>query len=637
MCGIVGYIGNRSCVDLVFQGLKTLEYRGYDSVGMVTLTGNLAEDGQGTITGETKFSIQKTKGKLKDLEPLLKNLPAAHIAMAHTRWATHGAPTTENAHPHGSKQTVVVHNGIIENYKPIKEKLLKKGYKFTSKTDTEVIVHLLDEKLKNSSSVLEALQKMVKDLKGTYALGILTTKDPTSVYLVRQGSPNVIGVGDNETFFASGITGFIKYTKKAIFMDDDTIAKLTANTIEMFNFKGEPVSYTTSEVDWVTEDLEKQEYEHYMLKEIFEQPKVLSNNIFRLVNSDSNTLSMKELGIDALIERLNLHKNSQLAIPQDLPKITDVVIVGCGTALHVGMVGKYFFENTNATVSVEYASEFRYRKQKLKSSTLLVAISQSGETADTLACMRFAKENGCPVFSICNVRHSTLARESDAVLFMDAGHEIGVAATKSFTSQVLCLYLFSQAFQLLRSEITLEKVQENIKNLKSLPSDCNEVLKQADNIKELADTYSSYPSHLFIGRGPSYPIALEGALKLKEISYIHAEGTTAGELKHGIIALIDEKMPIIALAPQDHYYEKTVSNVEECLARSGIVLVIGDNKDTTLIKQCHKFVACPHSLNPAVQAILTTIPVQLYAYYSALKLGRNIDQPRNLAKSVTVE
>lgn len=610
MCGIIGYIGSKTCQDIVFDGLKRLEYRGYDSAGIAVLH-------------EGRIAISKEAGKIDNLKPLLSQLPAAaQVGIGHTRWATHGLPTRENAHPHASERLALVHNGIIENYRELKHELQNQGIVFRSETDTEVVAHLLGQELKLGHSPREALARVIDRLEGAFSLALITDHDNDHIYLAKQGSPLVIGIGQGENFFGSDVTAFCSFTQKAIFLQDGECAAVGRNDVSVWDRSGMKLPLKTTFIQWSPGSADKLGYRHYMLKEIHEQPSVISKTTQAFIKDG----------------KLN---HEALAIPTlQLEKVKSIHLVACGTAFYAGMVSRYFMETAlGIPVNVELASEFRYRHPLLlgKGETLVIAISQSGETADTLASLKLAKEKDCQIFSICNVAYSSIQRESQGCILMHAGPEIGVASTKAFTSQVLCTYLWTLAASEKLGRSSSTELAEILQELKTLPLYMDQALNAEEQIADLAAELYEYPNFLFVGRGPSYVIALEGALKLKEISYIHAEGYAAGELKHGPIALVDHHMPIVAIAPRDSYYEKTLSNIEEIRARDGYLIGIGDEKDVRLQELCKKFISCPHVKNPCFQAILMSVAVQFLAYYIAIKRGTDVDQPRNLAKSVTVE
>ncbi len=610
MCGIVGYVGHRPCINIIFDGLKKLEYRGYDSAGIAVLN-------QGEIT------MSKEAGKIENLRPSIAKLPQeSKLGIGHTRWATHGLPTRENAHPHAAERLALIHNGIIENYKELKQELLKKDICFRSDTDTEVIAHLVSEELKATLRPIAALQNVIKRLEGAFSLAFIVDSVPDEIYVAKQGSPLVVGLGQGETFFGSDITAFVHVTQKAVFLQDGDLALIKADGIKLWDKTGKEITAKITHVQWSPGSADKQGFRHYMLKEIHEQPRVVAATTQAFVKGV--TLDQEALGLDKI----------------DFKKVKALHIVACGTAYYAGMAAKYFLEPLlGISVNVELASEFRYRSPFFfkDGQTMVMAISQSGETADTLASIKHAKHNGCQIFSICNVAYSSIHRESDASVLMHAGPEIGVASTKAFTSQVLCTYLWALAAAQKLGRLTDDELSSIIHDLKTLPLYLDQALNTEESIVDLASKLYAYPNFLFIGRGMSAVIALEGALKLKEISYIHAEGYAAGELKHGPIALVDRLIPIVAVLPHDHYYEKTLSNVEEICAREGQVYAIGDDKDQRLKDICVQVIPCPQMKNPVFQAILSTVGVQFLAYHIAVKRGTDVDQPRNLAKSVTVE
>jgi glucosamine--fructose-6-phosphate aminotransferase (isomerizing) len=610
MCGVVGVVGVRACVGTIFEGLKRLEYRGYDSAGIATI-----ESG--------KISTIKSDGKLARLEVHLKELPpSSAVGMGHTRWATHGAPTTQNAHPHVSGELALIHNGIIENYRELKAELLKEGFVFKSETDSEVVLHLLSRELRSTPSMNAALRNVIARLEGAYGLGILWAGDPEALYLVKQGSPVVIGVGEQENYFASDALALLPLTKSVIFLNDGEIGRLTKSSVELWDFSGKQLTRAPSVLNWTAASAEKQGYRHYMLKEIHEQPAVIANTISRLIDPATAKINTKEMGIDDL----------------DLSRVKSIVYVACGTAHYSTLISKYSVEQFfGVPVSVELASEFRYRAPHLDADTLVIAVTQSGETADTLACIKHAAALGCQTFSICNVRFSSIPRAATATLYMEAGPEVGVASTKAFTSMVLCNYIFGLAIGLKKSRVTEDVYRKALEALRALPSAVDRAVNAAPLIQDVAAKYYEADHFIFIGRGPSYMVALEGALKLKEISYIHAEGYAGGELKHGPIALIDRHMPVVAVAPVDSYYEKMISNVEEVRAREGVCIGVGDLQDDKFKDLCRDYIPCPQVKDAALQSILSVIPLQLLSYYIAVKRGTDVDQPRNLAKSVTVE
>jgi glutamine---fructose-6-phosphate transaminase (isomerizing) len=610
MCGVVGIIGIRPCVRTIFEGLQRLEYRGYDSAGIATIRGG-------------QVHSVKSDGKLLRLEAHLADLPeASFIGMGHTRWATHGAPTAQNAHPHVSGNLALIHNGIIENYRELKQELLEDGYLFKSETDSEVVLHLLSRELKTKPKMKDALLAIISRLRGAYGLGIMWGGEPDALYVVKEGSPVVIGTGDGENYFASDALSLLPLTKSVIFLNDGEMARLTKDTVELHDFSGKSIKRLPAVLNWTAASAEKQGYRHYMLKEIHEQPAVIANTIARLVNPSSGVIDTKQMGIDDI----------------DLARVRSIVYVACGTAHYSALISKYSVEQfIGVPVSVELASEFRYRNPYLDQHTLVIAVTQSGETADTLACIKQAVAHGCQTFAVCNVQHSSIPRAAMATLYMEAGPEVGVASTKAFSSMVLCHYLFGLAVGKKKKILGDDVYEKAIQALKLLPSAVDRAISTAGLVEDVAAKYYESRNFIFMGRGPSFMVALEGALKLKEISYIHAEGYAGGELKHGPIALVDKHMPIVAVAPHDSHYEKMISNVEEVRAREGVLIGIGDLHDDKFKSLCQDYIPCPQIKDAALQTILSVIPLQFLSYYVAVKRGTDVDQPRNLAKSVTVE
>lgn len=610
MCGVIGYVGKKSpCIDFIFNGLKKLEYRGYDSTGIVTI------DDKGQLV------FAKSEGKLDKLAPFLPRLPASSsIGMGHTRWATHGAPTDENAHPHSHQGVSLIHNGILENYKEFKARLLSEGVRFASDTDSEVFVHLLNKELKNVSSVKQAILNLLPKFTGAYAFGIITEMEPDTIYLVKQGSPLVVGVGEGENFFASDALALGERTNKFIFLEDGELVKMTRDRISIFQFDGHEINREPVRLDWSQAQAGKQGHRHYMLKEIYEQPAVVANTVERLGDGSAKYLSFSE--------------GNKL----DFNRIDKIKITGCGTSFYAGMVGKYMLEPLlKLGVSVELASELRYTDPFIDAHTLVIAMTQSGETADTLACVKLAKKLGAQVLAICNVKFSSIAREADAVVYMEAGPEIGVASTKAFTAMVINLYVFALDAANQMKKLSSEYLERAIKNLRKLPTLVDQALGKEKHVSAIARKYFESSNCLFVGRACNFPIALEGALKLKEISYIHAEGYAGGELKHGPIALIDHKMPILTIVSQDKHREKMLSNVEEIRARDGRILGVGAENDEEFKSLCSDYLSCPQIEDEVLQTLISVIPLQLFAYNIAVLRGTDVDQPRNLAKSVTVE
>ncbi len=610
MCGIIGYIGSRSCPELIYQGLEKLEYRGYDSAGIAVIS-------SGQIT------TVKAAGKLARLRPFMGGLPAAaHIGMGHTRWATHGEPSDENAHPHGEAGASVIHNGIIENYKELKLELIAQGVSFKSETDTEVILHLLLAELQKGTSVHMALLKLLPQLQGAFSLGIMNRDEPEALYLVKQGSPLVIGCGKDETFFASDPLPLIPYCQHFLFLEDGEFARITRAGAEVWNFAGVQQEKPAVTMDWDSAAAEKNGFNHYMLKEIHEQPQMFSSTISRHLDLHTNSLILDHLGLDKI----------------DLAQVKRLHFVACGSAYYAALVGKYLMETLpQFPCDVELASEFRYREPFIGPDTLVIAVSQSGETADTLASVKYARAKGCQTLALCNVKFSSIPRECHSAFYMEAGPEIGVASTKAFTSMLLNLYIFSLGLARLRHTLSAEALAQHLSQLKLLPPLAAQALAQDKNIATYALQFLHETHCLFIGRGFSYAIALEGALKLKEISYIHGEGYAGGELKHGPIALIEKSLAVIAVVPRDKLYDKMLANIEEIRARKGRIIAITSGNDPHLAQTCEAVLSCPAIDNPCLQAVLSSMILQQFAYYVALHRGTDVDQPRNLAKSVTVE
>jgi glutamine---fructose-6-phosphate transaminase (isomerizing) len=614
MCGIVGYIGHRDAYPIITNGLKRLEYRGYDSAGIALYNGNGLE-------------LFKTKGKVAQLEAISKKRSSnAHIGIGHTRWATHGVPSDINAHPHTSNSgdLVLIHNGIIENYNSLKIALENKGFHFESDTDTEVLVNLIEYVQKTEGHKLgKAVQLALKEVVGAYAIALIDNKKPNEIVVAKLGSPLAIGIGNDEFFIASDASPFIEYTKNAIYLEDEQMAIIRLEKgLRIRKIKDDSlVSPVIQELHFSLEQIEKGGYDHFMLKEIFEQPTAIKDTYRgRLVGKEG---LIKMAGVDDHLDKfLNADR---------------VIIVACGTSWHAGLVAEYIFEDlARIPVEVEYASEFRYRNPVISSRDVVIAISQSGETADTLAAIKLAKSHGAFVFGVCNVVGSTIARETNAGSYTHAGPEIGVASTKAFTTQITILTLI--ALKLGRLKGTLEEKQyiETVRGLEAIPEKVSIALKENDAIEAIAKVYNQAKNCLYLGRGYNFPVALEGALKLKEISYIHAEGYPAAEMKHGPIALIDENMPVIVIATKKGHYDKIVSNIQEIKSRKGKIIAIVSQGDQTVKELADHVIEVPETLE-CLAPLLTTIPLQLLSYHIAVQLNRNVDQPRNLAKSVTVE
>jgi glucosamine--fructose-6-phosphate aminotransferase (isomerizing) len=608
MCGIVGYIGSQQAAEIIMDGLAKLEYRGYDSAGIAIHNGK-------------KIKIHRAPGKLAVLADVVCNQPlAGRLGIGHTRWATHGAPSERNAHPHSYGRVVVVHNGILENHLELKQHLEKKGHHFSSQTDTEVFAHLIDSKL-DKRSLEEAVKLALKKAKGTYALVVISRDQPDKIVAARHASPLVIGLGQKENLVASDIPAILKHTREFVFLDDHEIAVVTADKVKIQTMDGKGVRRKARRIDWSPLMAEKGGHKHFMHKEIHEQPRALADTLTGRILSDHSDVNLDtvELG------------------NRDLNKISRIVIVACGTSWHAGLVAKFLIEGlARVSVEVDLASEFRYRKPILSKSDLVVAISQSGETADTLAAINEAKKLGAQVLSICNVLESSIPRASDHVLYTHAGPEIGVASTKAFVTQIAALFLLAVRLGRARKTLSEKQAQVQLSALASTPDLLEQILSQESKIEEIAKTYSTARDFLYIARGINYPIALEGALKLKEISYIHAEGYPAGEMKHGPIALIDDQVPVVAIATKNSSYEKVLSNLAEVQAREGKIITICNPKDRKALAHSSVCIAVPKTIE-TVEPLINVMPMQLLAYHVADFNGTDVDQPRNLAKSVTVE
>ncbi len=611
MCGIVGYIGKRNALPIVIEALKRLEYRGYDSSGV-------------SIIHDSELLVIKKQGKIIELERSLPepNKCTGVVGIAHTRWATHGEPNEENAHPQVDchNKIALVHNGIIENYKPIKAKLIEMGHKFTSQTDTEVIVHLIEQFMETEPSLEDALREAIKIVEGTYGLVVMSSKYPDKLVAIRKGSPLILGIGEDEYFVSSDVSAIMIHTKKVIYLQDDEICTITHAGYIITTLDKKSVKPVISTVDWDITAIEKGNFKHFMLKEIFEQPTTIENAFRGRINEQ---ISSTRLG------GLNL-SNSELR------RIKKIQLVACGTSYHSALIGKYIIEDlARIPVEVEYASEYRYRNPLVPEDTLVFVISQSGETADTLAALREAKAKGALVMGITNVVGSTIARESDGGIYIHAGSEIGVASTKAFTSQVTILALLAILFGRMRNMSPLQGL-EYTRELETIPAKVESILAQNETIREIARSIMNSTNALYLGRGINFPVALEGALKLKEISYIHAEGYPAAEMKHGPIALIDENMPVIVVATKDLLYDKVYSNLQEVRARKARLITIASEGDDQLHLISENVIYIPDTLTN-LQPLLTVIPLQLLAYHVADLRNLDVDQPRNLAKSVTVE
>jgi len=614
MCGIIGYIGPKEVVPVLIDGLRKLEYRGYDSAGVA-------------VVNHGAISLRRSAGKLSNLEEAIVHDPiTGDYGVGHTRWATHGRPTEENAHPHRdcTGKIVVVHNGIIENYLDLKLELQRQGHKFVTETDTEIVAHLVEREMKDDG-LENAVRRALMLMRGLFALVLISADDPEKIIAVRNGPPIVVGLGDGEFFVASDIPAILSHTRDVVFLGDEEMAVITRTGVSFTDFFGRPVSAATQRVLWDPIMAEKAGYKHFMLKEIFEQPTAARETILGRVSQDTGRVFLEEMKIT----------EAQLA------QIDRVTILACGTSWHAGLVGKFLIEQlARIPVEVDYGSEYRYRNPIVDAKTLAVVITQSGETADTLAALREAKKDGARSIAVCNVVGSMATRETEGTVYTHAGPEIGVASTKAFTSQLVALYLLALRLGQARGSLTPEASKPHIDALLQLPLLLEQALKLAPEVEEIAGRFQARTDFLYLGRGINYPIALEGALKLKEISYIHAEGYPAGEMKHGPIALIDERMPVVTIAPHDAVFEKMIGNMQEVKARGGSVIALttqGDDKLRAILDRSKDFILQVPRSPVLLTPIVMTIPLQLLAYDIAVRRGCDVDQPRNLAKSVTVE
>jgi glutamine---fructose-6-phosphate transaminase (isomerizing) len=614
MCGIIGYIGEKPVVPVLIEGLRRLEYRGYDSAGVAVVNG-------------TGIELRRSAGKLSNLEQAISQAPlTGRYGLGHTRWATHGRPTEENAHPHRdcTGRIVVVHNGIIENYLELKQELQSKGHKFVTETDTEVVAHLVEQEWKDDG--LEcAVRRAMARLRGLFAIVLMSSDDDQKIVAVRNGPPVVVGLGEGECFVASDIPAILQHTRNVVFLNDQEIAIATRDGVRFTDLSGHTIEKKPQRVTWDPVQAEKAGYKHFMLKEIFEQPTAVRETILSRVSRDTGLIHLEEMNL----------------ADDDFRRVDKVQLIACGTSWHAGLVGKFLIEQmAKVSAEVDYGSEFRYRSPVINDKTLAVVITQSGETADTLAALREAKQRGAKSVAICNVVGSMATREAEGTIYTHAGPEIGVASTKAFTSQLVALHLLAMYMGQVRGTLSEEERRKHIDELLLLPKQLEEILKRSKQVEELAGRFHNRSDFLYLGRGINYPIALEGALKLKEISYIHAEGYPAGEMKHGPIALIDEKMPVVAIAPADPVYEKMLGNIQEAKARGGAVIAVTTAGDDTLWRlldgNTDSIISVP-AMPPELTPIGIVLPLQLLAYHIAVRRGCDVDQPRNLAKSVTVE
>ncbi|MSO82554.1 MAG: glutamine--fructose-6-phosphate transaminase (isomerizing) [Acidobacteria bacterium] len=613
MCGIIGYIGSKPVVPVLLDGLRRMEYRGYDSAGVA-------------VVGPEGISLRRSAGKLVNLEDTIRAHPVDGLyGIGHTRWATHGRPTEENAHPHRdcTGRIVVVHNGIIENYLELKRELQSQGHDFKTETDTEIVAHLVEREMQGDG-LDQAVRRALTLMRGMFALVLVSLDDPDKIVAVRNGPPIVIGLGDNEFFVASDIPAILNHTRDVVFLGDEEMAVITRSGVAFTDYAGRAVSKTTQRVLWDPIAAEKGGYKHFMLKEIYEQPAAARDTILGRVSLDRGRIFLEDLNVS----------------DETLRALEKVTIIACGTSWHAGLIGKYVIETlAQLPVEVDYGSEYRYRNPIVAAKELVIAITQSGETADTLAALREARRKGASSIAICNVVGSMVTREADGTVHTHAGPEIGVASTKAFTSQLVALHLLALYLAQVRGSLTATDIGRHIEELLKLPQILEQAVKASAPTEKVAERYYNRTDFLFLGRGINYPIALEGALKLKEISYIHAEGYPAGEMKHGPIALIDERMPVVAIAPNDHVFEKMIGSVQEAKARGGSVIAItteGDSRMAAVLGANDMILSMP-AATALLTPIVMTIPLQLLAYHIAVRRGCDVDQPRNLAKSVTVE
>ena len=609
MCGIVAYVGDRSAQTIIMDGLKKLEYRGYDSSGVAILDG-------------VELGVERAVGKVAVLEQKLNDAPLkGAVGVGHTRWATHGRPSERNAHPHEVDGVVVVHNGIIENYLSLKDELLKEGRQFQSETDTEIICHLIHRALGEGRSLEEAVRVAIGRLEGSYGLSILWRGAPDRIVGAKKDSPLVVGLGDGENFLASDIPAILQHTKEMVFLDDEEMVVIDRHGAKISRLDGTVVEKAPQTIQWSPALAEKGGYRHFMLKEIFEQPRAVIDSFRGRIVPEKALVDFGEQGLPTEV----------------LENIKRVVLVACGTSYHAALVGKFFIEGlARISVEVDIASEFRYRDPLVDSDTLMVVISQSGETIDTLAALKEGKSRGARTLAICNVVGSSIVRASEGVLYTQAGPEIGVASTKAFTTQLIVLYLLALRLASLRKTLDKDRMRSLIEDLLALPGQMEETLSHDDHIRDVARRYMNATDFLYLGRGKNYPVALEGALKLKEISYIHAEGYPAGEMKHGPIALIDENLPVVVLHAEDGTQDKIMGNIEEVKARKGIVIAVSTSETDRLKSKADEIILSAAN-NEYLTTVLLTLPMQLLAYHVAVLKGTDVDQPRNLAKSVTVE
>lgn len=617
MCGIVGYFGQKVPKEVLLSGLRKLEYRGYDSAGLAVLNNK-------------EFNVYRAAGKLANLENKIENVNfTGNVGIGHTRWATHGMPTEENAHPHKVSGVSIVQNGIIENYAELKQELLKEGAQFSSETDTEVVTHLIAREVEKTQDLLEAIKAIIPKLRGAYAILAVSEAEPETIVAFKAGPPLLLGIGEREIFFGSDVQAFVEYTNKVVYLNDFEIVKAVNHEYEIFNLKGKLLKSPVETIDVRVANSDKKGFKHYMLKEIFEQPRAVANALEPYLNLETKQVDFSNLGMEMA--------STPAGALDKLKQAKRIYIVACGTSYYAGLYAKYLIEQcAEIPVEVDVASEFRYRDPVLDKDSITLFISQSGETADTLAALRLVKEAGLPTMSLCNTQRSTIDRESDLHFYMNSGVEVGVASTKAFLSSLAILNVIALYLSREKSKFTEAQEVEVVESLLSLPSLMEGVLSYDTFFDQASETLKKYKGFLYLGRGHSYPIAMEGALKLKELAYLHAEGYAAGEMKHGPLALIDEKMIIVVICPRDKYYEKTISNLEEAKARGGVIVSIGTGDDEQLKSMSEHYLSIPESMWMTT-GLLSVIPIQLLSYHLADTLGHDVDQPRNLAKSVTVE
>lgn len=610
MCGIVGYLGEKDPKDVIIAGLRRLEYRGYDSAGIAVFNGG-------------QVQRIRAEGKLKNLESKLENqVFSGPAGIGHTRWATHGGPTERNAHPHQAGKISIVHNGIIENYAELRADLAKQGIVLNSDTDSEIVAHLINQKYEQYKNLLEAVRLVLPHLRGAFSIVVMAEDRPSELVAFKDGPPLILGIGKDEHFVVSDVAASLQYTNRYIYLDDREIVHIQKNKAQILSQAGVELSKPETEISWSSEEVEKRGYSHFMLKEIYEQAQAVAQAIQPHLNADRNQIHLQDVGVDT---------------PQLFQNVKRVVVVACGTSYYAGLFGQYLIEKfAKVPCTVEVASEFRYRNPVLEEGTLFVSISQSGETADTLAALRLAKANGISTLSICNVKGSSIDREAQGHLYINCGPEIGVASTKAFTATLVVLNLLSMSLAKAKKQLSISDESKWVEALLQLPSQIEVVLAYDKYFADASEALRRFKGFLFMGRGVMYPIALEGALKMKELSYLHAEGYPAGEMKHGPLALIDENMAVVMLAPKDELYEKTISNLQEVKARGAKIIAVGSGEDEDLRNLSDRYLGIP-KIKSWVDPILAVIPLQLMAFHLASSLGHDVDQPRNLAKSVTVE